>query len=341
MTFRITAREAKAGDKSGTVYELADEVGTARAEVWPFTGFNCLRWQVRIPDGGWGDVLYCAPDWEQNPVPTRSGHPMLFPFPNRLRGGQFPFEGTTYQLPLNESSGKHAIHGFTPRNSWRVLGTDAAAGHASITGQFRLSVDLPSARDFWPADCSLTLTYRLTTTALVVEALVENPGPGPMPFGLGYHPYFCVPTAPGSAADDMVLQAETGMVWEAEAGIPTGRVMPVPPELDFRSPRVVGGAVLDTLYTTSRPTPGEDMVCVARLGHRTAPGRVSVFCPPAFRELLLFTPPHRKAVAIEPYTCATDAANLAARGINSGWRILPPGGRWSAAVEYRWEPGVR
>jgi aldose 1-epimerase len=117
--------------------------------------------------------------------------------------------------------------------------------------------------------------------------------------------------------------------------------MPVPPELDFRSPRAVNGAVLDTLYTANRPTSGEDMTCVARLGHRTATGRVSVFCPLAFRQLLLFTPPHRKAVAIEPYTCATDAPNLAARGIDSGWRVLPPGGRWSAAVEYRWEPGAR
>jgi aldose 1-epimerase len=53
---------------------------------------------------------------------------------------------------------------------------------------------------------------------------------------------------------------------------------------------------------------------------------------------VLFTPPHRHAVAVEPYTCSADAANLAARGIDSGWREPEPGSTWEAAVEYRWEP---
>jgi aldose 1-epimerase len=65
---------------------------------------------------------------------------------------------------------------------------------------------------------------------------------------------------------------------------------------------------------------------------------VRFLADPAFRELVLFTPPHRQAIAIEPYTCSADAANLAARGIDSGWRILPLSGEWEAAVEYRWEP---
>jgi aldose 1-epimerase len=63
-----------------------------------------------------------------------------------------------------------------------------------------------------------------------------------------------------------------------------------------------------------------------------------VLADPAFRELVLFTPPHRQAVAIEPYTCSADAANLAERGIDSGWRVLPAGSEWEAAVEYRWVP---
>jgi aldose 1-epimerase len=77
---------------------------------------------------------------------------------------------------------------------------------------------------------------------------------------------------------------------------------------------------------------------VARLGHNSARGEVVVSVSPAFRELLLFTPPHRRAVAIEPYTCASDAANLAARGVDSGWAVLPPEGKWEASVEYRWDP---
>ena len=342
MGYTITTRDATAGDRHGTVYTLVGEA--SRAEVWPFLGFNCLRWQVRNPDGPWGDALYAAPDWEANPVPTRSGHPVLFPFPNRLRDGRFTFEGRTYQLPLNESTGRHAIHGFTPRNPWRVAAVEVGTNAAAITGQFRLSEDLPAARDLWPADCSLTLTYRLTPTALRVEAVVENPDAGPLPFGLGYHPYFCVPTAPGAAADDMVLHAPAGVLWEADAGIPTGRTLPVPSEFNFSAPRRVAEGTLDTLLgelpAVRGAAPGL-LATVAALGHATAAGVLTVHMDPSFRELLLFVPPHRKAVAVEPYTCASDAPNLAARGIDSGWRVLPPGGRWTAAVEYRWDGSGR
>jgi aldose 1-epimerase len=346
MGFGITTRDATAGDRSGTVYLLADDAGTCRAEVWPFMGFNCLRWQVRNADGTWGDLLYVAPDWETNPVPTRSGHPVLFPFPNRLRDGRFTFEGKSYQLPLNESTGKHAIHGFTPRNPWRVVGTDARTGSASITGQCRLSKDSPESRGYWPADFSLTLTYQLTQDALSVEAGVENPDTGPLPFGLGYHPYFCIPTAPGAGADEMVLTVIADTVWEAEEGIPTGRQPMVPEGLRFVPPRPIGQAQLDTLFgglannrcgfiaTDSHPW------FVAQISHRDAPGQLTVEAAPAFRELLLFTPPHRRAVAIEPYTCASDAPNLTARGIDSGWQVLPPGGRWAAVVEYRWNSDI-
>jgi aldose 1-epimerase len=338
MSFTISTREATAGDKTGAVYALGDE--TARIEVWPFLGFNCLRWQVRNKDGSWGDLLYAAPDWERNPVPTRSGHPVLFPFPNRIAGGRFNFEGTAYQLPLNEATGQHAIHGFTPRNPWRVIDTSAESAAASITGEFRLSRDLPASASLWPADFILRLTYRLSANALEVHALVENPDSRPLPFGLGYHPYFCLPTAPNAPADDLLLYSAARVLWEADEAIPTGRRLPIPSELDFRSPRPVGGAALDRLFTDLFDSEAETSVPVAWIGHPAASGRLVVECPEAFRELLIFTPPHRKAVAIEPYTCTTDAPNLTERGIEAGWRVIAPGARFSEAVRYRWELGT-
>lgn len=330
MSFTISTREVTAGDKRGTVYTLGDD--STRIEVWPFLGFNCLRWQRRTAAGVWGELLYTAPDWEQNPVPTRSGHPVLFPFPNRIEGGRFDFAGTTYQLPLNEATGKHAIHGFTPRNPWRVIATSSD----SITGEFHLSRDLLASLSLWPADFILRLTYRLTANTLEVHAIVENPDSRSLPFGLGYHPYFCLPEAPGLTADEMVLHSTARVLWEANEAIPTGRRLPVPAELDFRSPRPVGNVVLDRLFTDLFESP--TMSSVASLTHPTANGSLHVEVAPEFRELLLFTPPHRNAVAIEPYTCATDAANLAGRGIDAGWRVLAPAERFTASVNYRWKP---
>jgi aldose 1-epimerase len=51
-----------------------------------------------------------------------------------------------------------------------------------------------------------------------------------------------------------------------------------------------------------------------------------------FRELVAFTPAHRQAVCLEPYTCITDAINLQQRGIPAGLLVLAPGGRWTGVV---------
>jgi aldose 1-epimerase len=114
----------------------------------------------------------------------------------------------------------------------------------------------------------------------------------------------------------------------------------VPGNIDFRHPTPIGSTELDNVFTGVKgaETKLGGLRELAVLSHPSAIGRVRFMADPAFRELVLFTPVHRQAVAIEPYTCSADAANLAARGIDSGWRIISPGTEWEAAVEYRWEP---
>jgi aldose 1-epimerase len=94
MAFRVRRTVRTAGDRSGEIVELMDAQETARAEIWSPWGFNCLRWQVRTDR--LTDLFYAAPNWEANPVPTRSGHPILFPFPGRLREGTFDFDGRRF-----------------------------------------------------------------------------------------------------------------------------------------------------------------------------------------------------------------------------------------------------
>jgi aldose 1-epimerase len=340
MAFEVNTFAATAGDRSGTAYELTDAAGTVRAEVWPHCGFNCLRWQVRQPDDSWGNILFTSPDWEANPVPTRSGHPVLFPFPGRLRYGKMQFQGKVHELPLNDSTKQHAIHGFTPRNPWRVTDSNGDDEWAFVTGEFSLKKDLPATLGQWPADFTLTLTYRLHADKLRLDAAVANLGPGPLPFGLGFHPYFRLPGVTEADVGGHVLQSHAEQVWETHAdNLPTGWRNDIAGDLDFRQPRPIGATPLDHVFTALRTPEPElgGLAEVAVLSHPAAAGRLRVMADPAFRELVLFTPPHRQAVAIEPYTCSADAANLWERGVDSGWRVLPPGGEWEGTVEYRWE----
>src|SRR5262245_58131166 len=82
-------------------------------EIWPALGFNAYRWQVRD-----AELLYADPQLFENGRPTRSGIPILFPFPNRIRDGAFTWNERSYQLPRNDPAGKSAIHGFACRHLW-------------------------------------------------------------------------------------------------------------------------------------------------------------------------------------------------------------------------------
>ena len=53
----------------------------------------------------------------------------------------------------------------------------------------------------------------------------------------------------------------------------------------------------------------------------------------AFRECVVYTAPHRQAICIEPLTCVPSCFDLAARGIDAGLRVLPPGGSFTCRVE--------
>jgi aldose 1-epimerase len=62
---------------------------------------------------------------------------------------------------------------------------------------------------------------------------------------------------------------------------------------------------------------------------------VEVSAGPDFRDWVIYAPSDRPVVAIEPYTCAPDAFNLASRGVDAGARTLAPGAQWRGAIEIR------
>src|SRR5437762_11018156 len=126
MSFRIETKPRTVAGQVHTVFALSDETGENQADVWPSFGCNCLRWIVAGPAGPL-ELLYVAADWDSNPVPTRSGNPVLFPFPNRIRDGRYTWAGREYQLPINGPGGKHAIHGFACRHPWRVVDSGGSA----------------------------------------------------------------------------------------------------------------------------------------------------------------------------------------------------------------------
>ncbi len=333
MSFAVHTRtEPGPTNRDATIYVL--QHGTdGWAEVWPALGFNCIRWQVKRK-GEALDLLYDDPDLFGEGRPTRSGIPILFPFPNRIRAGRFTWDGTEYQLPCNESGGKNAIHGFACQRTWRVTDRGADANAAWVTGEFRGALDAPDCVGLWPADYTLRVTYRLTANRLLLEAEVHNPDTRPLPFGLGFHPYFRLPFAAQGKSDDCKVTVPARSFWQLEDCLPTGDLSYLDGKRDLNRPRRYGDLKLDDVLTGvpgAATDKGGLFECATIRGANDA--TLHVRCSPAFREMVVFTPGHRQAFCVEPYTCVTDAVNLQARGIDAGWLVLPPGERWKAAIE--------
>ncbi|MFO0807496.1 MAG: aldose 1-epimerase [Gemmataceae bacterium] len=317
MTAHVTRSPHFVNGTEFDAYTLT--AGDAVAKVWP-TGFSLIHWSV-----GGREIVYCPPLDELVERPTRGGIPVLFPFPNRIRGGRFMVGATEYQLPLNDSTKQNAIHGFTPRVPWHAPEWCVEGdSHCWLRSTFD-STAVDDGRANWPGAYRLTLTIHLTPTSLRYVAQVENPGPTPLPFGLGYHPYF------RTTPDSRLTTVARGR-WDLQDNLPTGTVVPLDRLHDLREPRLVSGLMLDDGYTDLPLARGPREI--ARL--IDSDGVLAVIADPNFRELVLFTPPHRQAIAIEPYTCPTDAVNLAAQGKDVGWRELGPSDTWTGNVEYKW-----
>jgi aldose 1-epimerase len=314
---------------------VLEHSGGHRVEVWPASGFNAFRWVVPGPDDMPLELLYADPGLFSDGRPTRSGIPVLFPFPNRIASGTFNWAGQTWTLPLNDSTKHNAIHGFACRRPWPIVGRGLSDTSAWVTGQYHSR----DHTDDWPAAHQLTLTLRLSVDSLRLEAEVANPDTKPLPFGLGYHPYLALPFAPGMDAADCLVQVPAGSVWNLKDSIPTGKVLPVDPARDLTGPRRYGDLQLDDILTSlAADKAGKLRRCGQVMGF---PGLVlEVLADENFRDVVVFTPAHRRAFCIEPYTCPTDAVNLTGRGIACGWRALAPGAVARFIVELRLHRGA-
>lgn len=307
---------------------LTDPATGGTARIATELGLNCFDFEASV-DGQSVKVIDSAEGFENGDKPvSHSGIPVLFPFPNRIRGGKFSWEGTDYELPESlvgyEGSG-NAIHGFCLDRPWRVL----EQTESSLKAEFQTSVDAPERLPLWPADAYIQIEYSLNNNCLRADILVRNPDSKPLPWGFGTHAYFRLPLADG-AADECTVSAPAHKCWELESCLPTGRVVSPPKAAELNDSPRFGDIKLDDVYTNVE---AENGVITCEIMDGAAGLRVVQRCDDSFREIVAFTPPWTTAVCLEPYTCTTDAINLQQQGVDAGLRILGPGESWRGWIE--------
>jgi aldose 1-epimerase len=246
-------------------------------------------------------------------IPDASRGQVLIPFPNRIDRGRYAFHGRSLELPLDEPDRSNAMHGLVRWLNWAPLSHTPS----------RLVMGLVlHARHGYPFVLSLRVAYTLTPCGLRVRQSARNLGAEPAPYGAGFHPYLTVGTR---RIDDCLLKlpARTSFVVNAQL-IPTGRASVAATPFDFRKPRVIGGTVMDTGFADLDRDP--DGLARVELAAPGGSPRLSVLLDGGYQFLQVFTgdglpdESRRRAIAIEPYTCAPNAFN---NGL--GLRVLAPG----------------
>ena len=317
-----------------TLYKLLDEEANLEAIVWPALGCQCVGLKANW-NGVELDFLTSSPDLASfRSAPLYFGNPILFPFPNRIRGGRFTFEGQVVKLPCNEEKLGNAAHGLVLTRPWQVIDTGAETGRGAwIRCRFRLH-DFAEISNAWPFPFEVDYTYRLNEGRLENALVTRNTGRSPMPLGLGLHPWFRLPLTPGGRRQACRLQAPVYRVWELADLIPTGRILPAPAGKDLRGGVAIDDLDFDDVYTGLRDEASKAEWTEVSYTDPAAGVEILVRSDPSFRQLVVHAPRERAVLCIEPYTCVTDAFNLESRGVDPGMDVLPPGQEWRAEVHY-------
>jgi aldose 1-epimerase len=279
MTIPLTGtqHQIEAGDYRATVTELGAGLrGVAFGDVLLVTGFDA------------------------DELPPHGAGQLLTPWPNRVDGGRYRFDGQDYQLALSEPAKGNAIHGLTRFAPW------VRVSHDSDEVTLR---SLPHGQQGYPFAVQVDVTYRLdAASGLHVTVTATNKGSRPAPWGTGTHPY---------------LTAGTATIDDCELELPADRWLPVDDRLipagpaqdvtgtpyDLRTARKLAGTQLDHAFTGLR----RDADGLAWVRLSSSELTTAMWLDAANPWLQVFTsdplePERRRAaVAVEPMTCPPNA----------------------------------
>lgn len=259
---------------------------------------------------------------------------VLWPFPNRVRGKRYTYQGQSYSLEQVHRPGGDPtlVHGLVFDRPWHYTQPIIAPDAVSVTTYIDANAESPYYTAY-PFESRLSLTYTLSGTQLTVTYQVENTSARTLPFGFALHPYFSTITN----THDISICIPAQAVMEAdEEMLPTGRIFDVNHVMyamyDLREPVPVEYLKLDHVFThldLSAPS----IIYYTKLGLQ-----LHISTTDEFTHQVIFTPQQLPAFCVECQTCSTDAINLhqksAALREVAHLLEVQPGGTYSGAIHY-------
>ncbi len=317
------------------------------ATILPGRGMAVLQIKGYLPGKGEIDLLNAPPlpeaekllnkdDDEFGNEVFKIGGAILLPFANRIRGTVSPdgktitatVAGKTVTLPANWSGNnpgaeKHSIHGLMRRSRFehailRNGAQDSAVNATLHAGNFD---------GHWLSDTDVEVETTLSHDAFDMTVTAKNVGPKPLPMGIGWHPYFVLPSGDREQVRLHLPSEMRAVMNNYDDSFTTGRRIPVKDTpYDFSAP---GGAPLGKQYLDDN---------YSNLNYGANKNSVSEIIDPAAKyglrlitesahitSIQVYAPPQKNFVAIEPQFNLPDPYNKNWGNVDTGMVLLQPG----------------
>jgi aldose 1-epimerase len=292
------------------------------AEILPGRGMMTLQVRARLPRLGEVDLLAAPPPEkagqffaehaEQFPgnASYLIGGAILIPYANRIRGtlsadgktimARIP--GREVTLPANAGgrrpgAERYAMHGLILDSQVDAIERETTAEQDAVRGSLH-------AGDFgqgWPSRTELTFENVLRGDSFTLTITAKNVGDETLPIGIGWHPYFALPSGRRRQARLHLPARSRTLVNDYDEVLPTGEVVPVGgTPYDFTAPggRPVGDLYLDDCFVDLQTRAGE--VVAEVIDPAASYGlRVTAASPPV-RAVQVYAPPEKGFIVVEP-----------------------------------------
>lgn len=223
---------------------------------------------------------------------------LLAPFPNRTKNGHYTFDGKSYQLDINEAPRNNALHGFIYKMPFAVVNETTGPGSAACM----LEYEYDGKQKGYPFRFKVAVNYKISVDeGFSASMSFVNLEDAAIPFGFGWHPYFSM----NAAVDNLSLKTPSLKRYAVDVQmIPTGEITAAN---EFTGGKSLRGVQLDDCFeivntgniveTHLSDANGNTFTLWQETGERK------------LNFLQIYTPPHRKSVAIEPQTACVDTFN--------------------------------
>lgn len=276
---------------------LQNEVTGNFASVLPACGAILHEYVVRI-DNKPVNVIdsYASLDEFKNQLEEKGYKGCkLSPFVCRMNESKYHFGEKEYFIQKSRPA-KHALHGLLYDKPFTITSEIANELNASVTMKYEYRGEDPGYPFHY--DCMITWKLEPENKLTVITESV-NKDAGLIPMQDGWHPYLTL----GEKIDDLHLEFQAkNMVEFNKELIPTGQTIEYK---KFTTIEKIGDTYLDNCFTLDLQEC--QPLCVLRNEEKQF--EVQLFPGESYPYLQIYTPPHRKSIAIENISGPPDGFN--------------------------------